>query len=215
VEIAKQETGLTNFKSTGVLRGFIEVMARVVVFIYRTAINPIYRNATLDGATSVFLDIKGLMLGVVRKRAIKTSGQFTATAHGDGNVPAGAWIVVEGTSLRYKVTAKTEFVADAVFALPVEAEFAGSEYNIEPGMSVRITRVVPGLVGVVVGENWIAVTGDDDESDTAYRVRLKNKWQSQSLVDTAASYKYYAESVSGVREVKDTFCHKTVNNPSF
>ena len=50
VEIAKQNTGLTNFKSTGVLRGFIEVIASVVFFIYKTAINPIYTNATVDKA---------------------------------------------------------------------------------------------------------------------------------------------------------------------
>ena len=51
VAIAKKNTGLTNFKSTGVLRGFIEVIASVVFFIYKTAINPIYTNATVDKAT--------------------------------------------------------------------------------------------------------------------------------------------------------------------
>jgi hypothetical protein len=33
VSIAKEKTGLTNFKSTGVLRGFLEVLA-AVVFLY-------------------------------------------------------------------------------------------------------------------------------------------------------------------------------------
>jgi len=41
VAIAKEETGLSNFKSTGVLRGFVEAIARVAFFIYRSAINPI------------------------------------------------------------------------------------------------------------------------------------------------------------------------------
>ena len=63
LKIAKEETGLTSFKSVGVLRGIIEVVTRVVVFIYRTAINPIYRNASLDGATGFFLSLWGLMLG--------------------------------------------------------------------------------------------------------------------------------------------------------
>ena len=66
ITIAKQETGLTNFKSTGVLRGFLEVIIMIVQFIYRTAINPIYRNASLDGATGFFLSLWGLMLGVGR-----------------------------------------------------------------------------------------------------------------------------------------------------
>jgi uncharacterized phage protein gp47/JayE len=202
VEIAKEETGLTNFKSVGVLRGFIEALARVVFFIYRTAINPIYANATLDGATGSWLDCWGLLLGVVRKRAAKAAGRFTASAYGDGSVPAGAWVVIDGAELRYKVTAKIAFTAGETFALPVEAEFAGSGYNIEPGTNVRITRVVPGLDAASVGENWLAVTGDDAETDDAYRARIQNRWRSQSLGDTAATYKYYAESVPGVREAK-------------
>ena len=63
VSIAKEKTGLTNFKSTGVLRGIIEALAACVIFIYKTAINPIYRNATLDGAAGLFLTLWGLLLG--------------------------------------------------------------------------------------------------------------------------------------------------------
>ncbi|MDR0402020.1 MAG: hypothetical protein LBH35_00360, partial [Treponema sp.] len=33
VTIAKTNTGLTNFKSTGILRGFLEVLSAVVFFI--------------------------------------------------------------------------------------------------------------------------------------------------------------------------------------
>jgi hypothetical protein len=57
IGIAKEQTGLTNFKSTGVLRGFLEVIIRVVLVIYQTAINPIYRNASLDGASGFFVDV--------------------------------------------------------------------------------------------------------------------------------------------------------------
>jgi hypothetical protein len=57
ISTAKEKTGLTNFKSTGVLWGLGEVIITVVVFMYRTAINPIYRNASLDGATSIFLSM--------------------------------------------------------------------------------------------------------------------------------------------------------------
>ena len=66
VSIAKENTKLTNFKSTGVLRGFIEVITACVVFIYKSAINLIYKNATLDGATGFFLTCWGLLL-VFRK----------------------------------------------------------------------------------------------------------------------------------------------------
>jgi uncharacterized phage protein gp47/JayE len=152
VSIAKEKTGLNNFKSTGVLRGFLEVLAAVVFFIYKTAINPVYSNATLDGATGIFLSFWGLLLGVARKQNNKAEGNFTGHSYGEGSVPEGAWIVVEGTELRYKVTKKTAFAAGADFKIPAVAEFAGSDYNIGPDMPVRITRVIPGLDSVTAKE---------------------------------------------------------------
>lgn len=202
IEIAKAETGLTSFKSTGVLRGFLEVIARVVAHIYTTAINPVYANASLDGATGVFLSLWGLMLGVARKQEENAIGSFSASAYGDGSVPAGAWAVVDGTDLRYKVSATVTFQAGVPFSLPVTAEHAGSEYNISPGTVVRLTRVIPGFDSVSVGAGWITTLGQDIETDDAYRARIKDRWRSQSLGDTKEVYKYYAESVDGVRAAK-------------
>jgi uncharacterized phage protein gp47/JayE len=202
VSIAKTNTGLTNFKSTGVLRGFIEVLAHVVFFIYKTAINPVYRNATLDGATGVFLSFWGLALGVIRKSDNKAAGSFTGHSDGEGAVPAGSWIVVDGTELRYKVTAKTAFTADSDFTIPVEAEFSGSDYNIGSGMPLRITRFVTGLVSVTVPEKWQSALGENTEEDNSYRERIKNRWRSQTLGDTKETYKFYAEAVAGVRSAK-------------
>ena len=202
VSIAKEKTGLTNFKSTGVLRGFLEALAAVVFFIYKSAINPIYANATLDGAAGIFLSFWGLLLGVVRKQNNKAAGNFTGHSYGEGNVPDGAWIVIEGTELRYKVTKKVLFTTDAVFNIPVIAEFAGSDYNIGPDMPLRITRVIPGLDSVSVGDGWLASLGENTEEDDPYRERIKNRWRSQTLGDTKETYRYYAESVAGVRSAK-------------
>jgi uncharacterized phage protein gp47/JayE len=202
VSIAKEKTGLTNFKSTGVLRGFLEVIAAVVFFIYKTAINPIYSNATLDRATGVFLSFWGLALGVVRKQESKAGGNFTGHSYGEGSVPAGSWIVAEGTELRYKATAKTAFTAGSDFTIPVEAEFPGSDYNIGSGMPLRITRVIPGLDSVSVDENWAATPGENVEEDEPYRKRIKDRWRDLKLGDTKETYRYYAEAVNGVRSAQ-------------
>jgi uncharacterized phage protein gp47/JayE len=202
VSIAKEKTKLTNFKSTGVLRGILEVLIACVSFIYRSAINAVYKNATLDGASGFFLTCWGLKLGVVRKQDNKTSGNFTGRSYGEGNIPEGAWIVVAGTELRYRVTQKTPFQSDVVFQIPVTAEFAGSDYNIGSRMPVRITRVIPGLDSVSVGDNWIRALGENTEEDGPYRERIKNRWRSQTLGDTKETYRYYAESVAGVRSAK-------------
>ena len=83
VTIAKEETKLTNFKSTGVLRSFVEVITKIVIFIYVSAINMIYKNASLHGATGIFLVFWGLMLGVTRKLETKAIGNFTGAAYDD------------------------------------------------------------------------------------------------------------------------------------
>jgi hypothetical protein len=200
VEIAKEETGLTNFKSIGVLRGFIEVISRVVVFIYQSAINQIYRNAALSGATGIFLSFWGLMLGVVRKQKSKAAGSFTGTAYDSGSISAGTWAIVPGTEIRFKVIREVSFEAGAEFAIPVVAENAGLSYNIGAGTSVRLTRVISGLDAVTIGEGWISSPGQDEEDDNSYRSRIEDRWKSQILGDTKEVYRFYAEAVNGVRE---------------
>jgi len=202
IAIAKEETGLTNFKSTGVLRGFVETIARVVFAIYQNAINHIYNNATLDNATGFFLSLWGIMLGVVRKQASKTTGVFTGTSYGDGSISAGTWAVVEGTELRYKVSEKVNFQADTEFSIPVIAENPGFEYNVGSGTSIRLTRVVNGLDNVSVRENWITSPGQNEEEDDPYRVRIKSRWKGQVLGDTKEVYRFYAEEVDGVRAAR-------------
>jgi uncharacterized phage protein gp47/JayE len=201
IAIAKQETGLTSFKSVGVLRGFIEVIAKVVLFIYVTAINPIYRNASLDGATGFFLSLWGLMLGVARKQENKAEGRFTATAYGSGKVPEGSWIVVDGTELRYRVKDAVSFEA-GTFTVPVIAEFPGSGYNIGPGTVIRLTRVVAGFDAVSVSDEWITAVGQDVETDEPYRERIKDRWRDLKMGDTKETYRYYAEEVNGVRSAQ-------------
>jgi len=199
VAIAKNETKLTNFKDTGVLRSFVEVIAKIVIFIYRSAINMIYKNASLSGATGIFLSFWGLMLGVVRKQATKAKGNFTGTAYGDGSIPAGTWAVVPGTELRYKVQEKVNFREGETFGIPVEAEFPGLSHNIGSGTAIRLTRVIDGLDTVSVGEGWIVSHGQETEEDDRYRERIESRWKSQILGDIKEVYKFYAEAVDGVR----------------
>jgi uncharacterized phage protein gp47/JayE len=201
VAIAKKETGLTNFKNVGPLRGLIEVISRVVLFIYQTAINPIYYNATLDKASGIFLSFWGLMLGVARKQQTKTEGVFTGTAYGDGSIPSGTWAAVTNTDLRYKVVQDVAF-SEGNFSIPVIAEHPGGAYNIGEDMPLRLTRVIDGLDAVTVEPDWITSPGQDAEEDEPYRQRIKTRWRDQTLGDTKDTYQYYAEEVPGVRSAK-------------
>jgi hypothetical protein len=70
----KEETGLTNLKSVGVFRGFLEVLVLTAVKAYTGYINPIYKQANLDSATGLWLSLWGLLVGVTRKKAVKAAG---------------------------------------------------------------------------------------------------------------------------------------------
>jgi len=198
---AKEETGLTNFKSVGVLRGFLEVLALTAIKAYTGYINPIYKQANLDSATGLWLSLWGLLVGVTRKKAIKAVGSLAGVAYDDGKLQKGTWIVTDGTALRFKVTNDVSFYA-GVFSIPVEAEFAGSAYNLVPGTSIRATRVVQGLDSVSVPASWISTLGTDDELDDAYRARIKDKWKSIGEGNPTSKYEYIAASVDGVVSAK-------------
>ena len=199
IRIAKQHTGLTNFKSTGVLRGFLETIIAILAFTYRSAINVLYKNASLDGAEGFFLSLWGLMLGVARKSEAKTEGAFTISAYDSGKIPAGTWVAVDGTELRYRVTREVSFTADAPADVPVIAEFPGDAYNISAGSRLRLTRVIAGVDSITVEDEWITSVGQEVEEDNPYRERIRSRWRTQILGDTKETYKYYAESVPGVR----------------
>jgi hypothetical protein len=200
--MAKKHTGLTNFKSAGILRGFLEVIISVVVFIYQTAVNGLYKNASLDGAEGFFLSLWGLMLGVARKQEVKTEGEFTGASYDSGKITAGTWVAVEGTDLRYRVTKDVSFLADVTFPVPVIAEFPGDAYNITAGTKLRLTRVIAGFDTLTAEDEWITSVGQEVEEDTLYRERIRSRWRSQILGDTKEPYKFYAESVPGVRSAQ-------------
>jgi uncharacterized phage protein gp47/JayE len=115
------------------------------------------------------------MLGVARKQEGKTIGAFRYTSYGNGSIPAGIWVVVEGTDLMYKVTADTAFTADSTFLLPIIAEHPSSMYNIGSETPIILTRMVLGLDTSNVGENWIETTGQEAEADDPYRQRMKDR----------------------------------------
>lgn len=200
IVVASEETGIRNFKSTGVLRGLLETFSRIVSTLYRSYLTPIYQQTNLETAGGRWLSMWGLMLGVVRLAATKTLGLATVSAYADGALAAGTWITVSGTSLRFRVTEDVAFVAGA-FQVPVEAEFAGSQYNIsdDPGL---LTRVIAGIESVHFGPDWITSAGTDEELDEAYRARISDRWMSQGQGNPPVSFEYYAMSVSGVKEIK-------------
>lgn len=200
-EIGEQETGLSNLKSVGVLRGIFETMTLLVARIYTAFLSPLLKQVDRRTATGFWLDVHGNNLGVNRYRATRTKGVFTGTAYASGTLKAGAWVRVEGSDFRFRVTEEVSFLT-GTFDISVEAEVAGSEYNIAPGTPLVLTSVTQGMESVSAGSDWIAYSGTDNETDTAYRSRIDDRWNAQGEGNPPAKYELVARSVDGVAEAK-------------
>ncbi|MBN2546576.1 MAG: baseplate J/gp47 family protein [Spirochaetes bacterium] len=205
--LAKDETGITNFNTNGVLKGFILVLVKIVNIIYQT-VSDLLEQISLDNATGLFLDLWGLLCGEKRVAANKAKRIFIGTPYSSGQIAIGNWIIVEGTELRFKVTEEVNFDGVDDFEIPVEAEFEGIEYNISNNYTIRFSKVINGLDNVYIpeGDQYLLEAGREKEEDDSYRLRIKSKWLSLGSESPSAKYEYIARSIIGVSDVKIIRC---------
>jgi uncharacterized phage protein gp47/JayE len=78
---------------------------------------------------------------------------------------------------------------------------AGTRVAAE-GTKPRLTRVIAGLDSINAGEHRISAAGQEVEEDNPYRERIRSRRRSRIPGDTKETYKYYAESVTGVRSAR-------------
>jgi uncharacterized phage protein gp47/JayE len=199
--IAKNETGLSNFNEQGVLRGFLRVITSVVNSIY-LGLAELLLQANLDTATGLFLSMWGILIGVYKKPAKKALRYFTGYSYSSGTIKADAWIVVDGTDLRFKTTEDVRFEKDTSFLIKAGAEFEGTRYNISGNYTLRFTKVINGLDRLVIPENPVIENGVDEEAEEEYRTRIKEKWKSLGDEAPPSKYFYIAKSITGVDDVK-------------
>jgi hypothetical protein len=201
--IAKQETGLTNFNKYGIFYKLLKVLVIIVNIVYGTLIYLI-KQANILEAVDLFLDLWGILVGVKRLEAVKAKRQFRCSSYSSGKIKAGTFINVEGTELRFKVLNDYNFNANQQFYIDVEAEFAGLEYNISANFDLRFSKVINGLDSVVipVEDGYIIIAGSDKEDDEKYRARILAKWKSLTENNTGSKYQLIALSVPGVLDCK-------------
>ena len=201
MEIGKRETGISNLKSTGVLRGILETMSLMVTRIYTAFLSPMLTQVDRRKAMGFWLDLHGNNLGVTRPQAKRTTGTFTGTAYKAGTLKAGAWIRVEGTKLRFRVTKDVPFLAGP-FKVPVEAERTGPEYNVTSKSRLVLTRVTVGVESVAAGKDWIGHSGTNTEADAAYRRRIDARWNIKGDGNPPSRYVLVARSATGITHAK-------------
>ena len=200
IETGTENTGIKNFKTSGVLRGIWETIAAIVFQIYENVINEFYNSITWENATGFILKLHALILGIKPKTKTAAEGSFTCEAYAGGIVKSGSWIKTELSGLRFKVTEDTAFVS-GTFDIPVKAEFEGTSHNIIDGTAIRFSSTVYGITSVSVPEDWTTTPGTDDESDESIRSRISARWDAQGDDNRASKYESLSRDVDGVQDV--------------
>lgn len=196
---------ITNLRPGGVFYTLLEMGHQALADLY-ALFKEVVPQFYLDTATGDWLELKAAEYAVYRKPALKTRGNVIFTRESsDGNliIPAGTEVATKvdynGNRLKFIVTEQA-VIADGFFEgpVPVEAEFAGVEYNIGAGMITELLTHINGIVQVRNEEGWITREGTDEENDESLRARAKNAWYNLSVSGTRAAYENWAKEINGV-----------------
>jgi uncharacterized phage protein gp47/JayE len=133
------------------------------------------------------------------------------------SVPLGTLIAtpaINGTVYRVVTTAERTFPAfSTALEVPVEAEFAGSAWNIAGLYNNVLETKLAGLVTVVRDDNWLLVPGADAESDDDLRLRVRNRFTAVNRWHVDATYRDIISEFAGVAVDEIFFEHTAPRGP--
>ena len=200
-------TGITNFNTGSVIRTITEVFSIVVAELYTFA-GEMLAQGFLDTATGFWLERKAAEYGLVRKPAVKAEGTVAFARR----LPRATNVVIpinsivttpkdqSGLEYRYFTTEEKTLLSGTLsIDVPVQAEFAGSAYNVGSGGISKMTTFISGVDSVSNGASWLTTVGADEEPDVLFRQRCYLAWDELSQGGTAAAYVSWALSVPGVQ----------------
>lgn len=148
----------------------------------------------LDTA-SAWLDRHASVWGILRKAATAVRATVTATGINGSAIPIGAEMQRSDGRL-YRVLAAAT-IAAGIAGVEIEAEDAGAQADLQPGMALTFTSPVAGVnAGLVVAS--VTNAGADEESDDQLRARLLDRVRQPPQGGTANDYVQWALAQPGV-----------------
>ncbi|WP_168733423.1 baseplate J/gp47 family protein [Deinococcus sp. Arct2-2] len=186
----------TSYLPGGSLRTLVEIQAEAQADTERT-VAALAAGGYLESAAGQWLDAlvashygiarqpSGFAQGTVTMRCLPLSGPY--------ELAAGTAIVGTLNGLRYTSTASVTVPAGGMVEMPVQAEAAGSGYNV-PGNNITLLHTPQPGLSVTNAANWLTVAGVDQESDTALRTRARLRWAERGGGATADAYRSWALS---------------------
>ena len=209
----KEIPQVSHFKSGGVFRLFIEIIASFLEKLYQES-ESLLANRFLQTASGDYLTLKAKELGIeARFPAQKTQGYVVFSRNKKGNnltIDANKIIATKANSqgqvFRFKVLQIPKEIIlkedQLNIRVLVEAEECGSSYNVPVGTITEFVTHISGIEKVSNSETkWITQSGKDLESDDDLRLRCLSIWQGLSGANEAA-YIAWAKSVSDIEEVR-------------
>lgn len=168
-----------------------------------------WRRSFLKYATGGFLDLKADELGKTRAPATKARHTVVMTRESSsGNVTIAAGKIVgtevssEGDQLRFRVVSTVVSLdGNATADVEVEAEFAGSRYNVGTGYITVLVTPISGIASVTNAGDSIVSEGTDEETDPLLKERCYGAWPALSRGAVAEAYAAWAREVDGVAYV--------------
>lgn len=166
----------------------------------------IYKGLFIKSAEEKWLDVKAMDYSKSRKKATRTEGVLTIrklVSEDPLVIPQGYIFKtlpsITGREYRFISTEKIIIAPQAKEGyLPIQAEEAGSAYNVPLNSIKRSLVHIQGLEELTNAEGWMLKEGADEEEDEALRQRTLNSWAELSTQPIALKYKNVAESVEGV-----------------
>lgn len=207
-ELDEEGWPINNYNKGGIMYGLTRIVVRIYLELLKLS-RSIINNCFCKHATGAWLDVKSADYGKSRKTALKTRGYVTITrrnytnaviiykGHGFKTLPD-----VNGIEKKYYCIEDTVLQAEQQTGrVLVEAEYAGSEYNVTAGKIIVSMVAIDGADSITNEEGWLQREASSRESDDSLRERDLNSYSELAERTTSAKLKSKAEEVEGVVSV--------------
>ncbi|MGL4393997.1 MAG: baseplate J/gp47 family protein [Brevinema sp.] len=207
-EIKQKIPHITNFKTGGVLRLFIEVVALFLSRIYEEIKN-LLPQLFIHSSSHFYLDQHAEQLGLSRHLPSTCIGYLTLyrdKAENNLTIPADKIFSTstnsKGESFRFKSLAETIFLkGENSVEILIIAEDTGTAYNVFENTITHMVTPISGVDRVNNNSGWIVEFGRDIETDASLRSRSLFMWKSVNGAN-ADAYISWAKEIIGVSKVK-------------
>lgn len=196
------------------------IITTPAMWVVQFLINDLLPNSFIKTAEDVFLDILAWSLKLNRKEGVATIGNITFTRINVQN----AMTVPKGTRIQSSpingIVYEVVTIEDAVFPdneitvdIPSQAVEPGSDYNLAPGYYHILPQPIEGIVSVRNNDEWITVTGANEETNDELRLRCRNQFTAVGQFHHDAAYKAIITEFSGLRADFIWFEHGAPRGP--